>query len=198
MNVPLWERSGGFRLAVWVRAVAALLGSGHLTPRSVDVGAASGSERQSLRQSLVPRVRYSAGGHAFGPELPSAMPPFANLGDAALRSRGIGTHGEPETEALDTQNDSKAHRVSLRFKDNQAELSSDGKEGLDDYVAEYDLFRFNCHLSQNQKLRFFHNSLRSDAKRCYLIEVDPTVKSYSKAVARFRAEYQSAVNQNQA
>lgn len=107
------------------------------------------------------------------------------------------SHADPLPDAPDSQDDNKAHRVSLCFKDNQAKFSGDGKECLDDYVAEYDLVGRAYRLSQDQKLRFFHNLLRGDAERFYLAEVEPTVKSYQEAVARIRAEYHSAVHQNQ-
>lgn len=81
-----------------------------------------------------------------------------------------------------------AHRVSMRYMDNQITFSGGAKECLDDYVAEYDLVGRDIGLSQQQKPRYVHNILRGDAKRFYLSELEPFTKSYADSIARIRAE----------
>lgn len=173
--------------------------SGRETPQSIQGGASSRPAQFASQPGVQQDVRYSGGNEAIDSQHPSNLPPLSSFGNPALRTGGSAVHTEPAiTTAGGALDSNLAHRVSLRFKDNQAKFSGDARECLDDFVADYNLAGRDFGLSPEQKLRYLHNLLRGDAKRFYLSELEPFATSYVDAVARIRAEYHSAVHQSQA
>ncbi|KAK1865852.1 hypothetical protein I4F81_008375 [Pyropia yezoensis] len=85
-------------------------------------------------------VRYSGGTEAIDSQHPSNLPPLSSFGNPALRTGCSAVHTKPAiTTAGGALDSNLAHRVSLRFKDNQAKFSGDARECLDDFVADYNL-----------------------------------------------------------
>ncbi|KAK1865583.1 hypothetical protein I4F81_008112 [Pyropia yezoensis] len=114
--------------------------SGRATPQSIQGGASSRPAQFASRPGAQQDVRYSGGAEAIDSQHPSNLPPLSIFGNPALRTGGSAVHSKPAIMTAGGALDSNpAHRVSLRFKDNQAKFSGDAREYLDDFVADYNL-----------------------------------------------------------
>ncbi|KAK1865461.1 hypothetical protein I4F81_007992 [Pyropia yezoensis] len=110
--------------------------SGRATPQSIQGGASSRPAQFASQPGVQQDVRYSGGTEAIDPQHPSKQPPLSSFGNPALRPGGSAVHTEPAITTTGGALDSNlAHRVSLRFKDNQAKFSGDARECLDDFRA---------------------------------------------------------------
>lgn len=129
----------------------------------------------------------------------SGLPPLgafgrsSNLGVAGRRPNVDAgpVHSGFEEDTTEATDNTLAHRISLRFKNNNSKFSGDPNECLDDFVADYELVCRDYGLSPAQMLRFVYNLLRGDAERFNLIELVHFVNSYDLMVMCVRNEYHS-------
>lgn len=123
-------------------------------------------------------MRYSSGSPAAGQELPRSLHPLASFGVQATYSRESPPRTNPPLLTIKAPDSNLTHRIAIQLMFDDAKFSGNSQVSLDDDVAEYDLVSHEFGLPHEQKLRYFHDLLREDAKSYYLSELQVCAMSY--------------------
>lgn len=88
-----------------------------------------------------------------------------------------------------------AHNVARRLNDNENKFSGDLAQCWQDFADNYSQIASDYNLTDEHKLKYFHNLLTKDAHRFYVDTVKSAANTYSEAFKLLEGKFNSVVRQ---